>query len=116
MKLWYFRAKFETIVLGRLVSVFTPHVSASEPGGVSNVPFVTIIPERDRSSYFVVHRDGETVEGSQGVSVPLGYDEDKRELGDLITLKGFFDGGHDLDGVKILVCVKSVGRRKKGAV
>jgi hypothetical protein len=31
----------------------------------------------------------------------------------LMTLKSFTDGGYDIDDPKLLVCVKSIGARKK---
>ncbi len=43
---------------------------------------------------------------------PLGY-KDGKQLDGLITLKNFMDGGHEVASGKVLVCVKSIGGRKK---
>jgi len=43
---------------------------------------------------------------------PLGYKDDE-QLDGLITLKNFVDGGHEVAAGKVLVCVKSIGGRKK---
>ena len=43
---------------------------------------------------------------------PLGYEEGK-QLAGLMTLKNFVEGGHEVVDGKILVCVKSIGGRKK---
>ena len=43
---------------------------------------------------------------------PLGY-RDGAQLAGLMTVKSFVDGGYDAAGRKILVCVKSIGARKK---
>lgn len=43
--------------------------------------------------------------------MPLGY-RDRKQLDGLITLKNFIEGGHEVPGGKVLVCVKSIGARK----
>ena len=43
---------------------------------------------------------------------PLGY-RDSKELDGLITLKCYIEGGHELADGKILVCVKSIGVKRK---
>ena len=43
---------------------------------------------------------------------PLGY-RDGKQLDGLITLKNYVDGGYDVKKAKVMVCVKSVGGRKK---
>lgn len=43
---------------------------------------------------------------------PLGYGRDK-QLPGLMTLMGFVEGGHDIATAKVLLCVKSIGGRKK---
>lgn len=43
---------------------------------------------------------------------PLGYREGN-PLAGLMTLKNFVDGGYDVIDGRMLVCVKSVGARKK---
>lgn len=46
---------------------------------------------------------------------PLGYCEGQ-PLAGLMTLKSFVDGGYDIIDGRMLVCVKSVGARKKGSI
>jgi hypothetical protein len=102
-----------SIRLGQLVSVWAPHVSSGEYGTLStaNAPlFVSIFPERDRTCHFMIHETSD-----QGVlcKTPLGY-RDGQQLGNLMTLSGFLEGGYDVRDGKILVVVKSIGARKKG--
>jgi hypothetical protein len=53
----------------------------------------------------------------QGVlcKTPLGYREGQ-PLAGLMTLKNFVDGGYDIVDGRMLVCVKSVGARKKSSI
>ena len=100
------------IRLGLLVSIWTPHVSNAESGSltVQDASLVTsIFPERDNSCYFMVQERSD-----EGVmcKTPSGYREGK-QLDGLMTLKNFIDGGHEVADGKILVCVKSIGGRKK---
>lgn len=44
---------------------------------------------------------------------PLDYRQNVPLVG-LMTLKSFVDGGYDIEHAKILVCVKSLGPKKKG--
>lgn len=68
----------------------------------------SIFPERDNSCYFLVQ---ESDDGTL-CKMPLGYKENK-ELEGLMTLKNFIEGGYDVDDGKILVCVKSIGTKRK---
>ena len=43
---------------------------------------------------------------------PLGY-QPMKELSHLFTLKGFIHGGHEVADGKIMVCVKSIGGKRK---
>ena len=43
---------------------------------------------------------------------PLGY-RDGKQMDRLMMLKNFIEGGYELADGKILVCVKSIGGRKK---
>ncbi len=111
MKLWYAKVDYN-LRLGSLVSICTPHVSNAESNSltVRGASLVTsIFPERDNSCYFMVQE-----ESDEGVmcKTPLGY-RDGSQLDGLVTLKSFIEGGHELPDAKILVCVKSIGARKK---
>ena len=113
MKLWYAKVDY-FLRLGLLVSIWTPHISHldPEPGSltVRHPSLVTsIFPERDNTCYILVQEKSD-----EGVmcKTPLGY-RDSSQLDGLITLKSFIEGGHELADGKILVCVKSIGARKK---
>ena len=111
VKLWYAKVDYN-LHLGVLVSIWTPHISNAETGSltVRDAALVTsIFPERDNSCYFMVQEQSD-----EGVvcKTPLGY-RDSKQLDGLMTLKGFIEGGHELADGKILVCVKSIGGRKK---
>lgn len=45
--------------------------------------------------------------------LPLDYSKGEQLTG-LITLLKYIEGGHELADVKIQVCVKSIGAKKKG--
>ena len=94
------------------MSVWTPHVSNAESNSLilQHTSLVTsIFPERDNSCYFLVQEKSD-----EGIlcKTPLGYKSGK-QLDGLITLKNFMDGGHEIAAKKVLVCVKSIGGRKK---
>lgn len=102
------------LLLGHLVSIWTPHVSEVKPDSSSLTPqasslVTSIFPERDKSCYFMVQDSSD-----EGVlcKTPLGY-EDNNQLAGLITLKNYINGGHEVHDAKILVCVKSIGGRKR---
>jgi hypothetical protein len=98
--------------LGQLVSIWTPHVSDGEHCSLAcaQVPlFTSIFPERDHSCHFMLHENSD-----KGIQCkrPLGL-EKHQALSGLMTLKNFVDGGYDVMEGRILVCVKSIGARKK---
>ncbi|KAL8718052.1 MAG: hypothetical protein Q9225_004773 [Loekoesia sp. 1 TL-2023] len=115
IRLWYAEVDYQ-LRLGQLVSLWTSHVSIVESagGGPSTLhtpTFVTsIFPERDNGCCFMTQADKD-----QGTLFkrPLSYSSG-RELTGLITLKNFIEGGHEIGNGKVLVCVKSIGGRKKG--
>ena len=111
VKVWYANIEYQ-LRLGHLVSIWTPHISNTEPGSMTlqDASLVTsIFPERDNTCYFMIQEKSD-----EGVlcKTPLGY-RDGKQLGGLITLKNFVDDGHEITDSKVLVCVKSIGGRKK---
>ena len=98
--------------LGQLVSVWTPHVSNAESSSIvlpySNL-VTSIFPERDSTCYFKIEDESNN---DMLCKMPLGYKEGK-QLEGLMTLKSFAEDGCDVINGKILVCVKSLGSRKK---
>lgn len=111
MKLWYANTDYN-LRLDHLVSVWTTHVSNADSSAftVQTAALVTsIFPERDRSCHLVIHEQSD-----EGVlcKTPLGYKEG-HALRTLMTVKNFAEGGSDVKDGMILVCVKSIGARKK---
>lgn len=111
VKLWYAAVDYN-LRLGLLVSIWTPHLSNAESSSltVQDGSLVTsIFPERDNSCYLMVQEQSD-----EGVmcKTPLGY-RDGKQLDRLMALKNFIEGGHELTDATILVCVKSIGGRKK---
>lgn len=111
MKLWYAMVDYD-LHLGLLVSVYTPHVSNAESSSLTVQDaslFTSVFPERDNSCYLMVQERSD-----EGVmcKTPLGY-RDGKQLDGLMALRSFLEGGHELAQAKILVCVKSIGGRKK---
>jgi hypothetical protein len=98
--------------LGQLISVWTPHISSGENGTLapSSAPlFTSVFPERDRNCHLMVHEHSD-----EGVlcKTPIGYRRGQ-PLPGLMTLQNFVNGGYDVADGRILVCVKSIGARKK---
>ena len=111
MKLWYAKVDYK-LRLGHLISIRTPHISNAESSSLilQDASLVTsIFPERDNSCYFMVQENSD-----EGVlcKTPLGY-RDGKQLDGLITLKDYIGGGHEVPGARVLVCVKSIGSRRK---
>ena len=69
----------------------------------------SIFPERDNGCCFMVQEQSD-----EGVlcKTPLGY-KDGKQLDSLMTLQNFVDGGHEVAGGRILVCLKSIGQKKR---
>ncbi|KAK4993460.1 hypothetical protein LTR50_000390 [Elasticomyces elasticus] len=111
VRIWYAKLNLK-LRLGSLVTVWTTHVSNGDGStlSASSAPlFVSVFPERDRSSYFMIHENSD-----DGIlcKSPLGYRE-SQSLGGLMTLKNFVNGGFDVSEARILVIVKSIGARKR---
>lgn len=112
VRLWYANTIYQ-IRLGQLVTLWTVHVSnSSEYNSLapSTAPlFTSIFPEGERHCWFMVHENSD-----DGTQLKRPFDcKDGKALPGLMTLKSFTDGGYDIDDPKLLVCVKSVGARKK---
>lgn len=111
VRLWYANITYN-VRLGQLVTVYTVHVSRGEQASLAPTAaplFTSIFPERERSTHIMIHESGDT--GAM-CKRPFGC-KDTRALPGLMTLKNFNNGGYDVDNVKVLVCVKSIGARKK---
>ncbi|KAL1797728.1 hypothetical protein ACET3X_004334 [Alternaria dauci] len=112
VRIWYNNTQYR-LKLGQLLSVWTTHISnSSEFNSLApnTAPmFTTIFPEGDRNCHVMVHENSD--DGTR-FKRPYGIRDDKVLTG-LMTLKSFTDGGYDVDEPKLLVCVKSIGARKK---
>ena len=69
----------------------------------------SIFPERDNSCYLLLQ---ETSDEGVLCKRPLDY-RDGKPLPGLMTLKNYVEGGHEVKNAKVLLCVKSIGGRKK---
>lgn len=112
VRLWYANTAYK-LRLGHLVTVWTVHVSNnSEYNSLapSTAPlFTSIFPEGERNCHFMIHENSD-----DGTRFKRPFDcRDSRSLPGLMTLKSFADGGYDVDEPKLLVCVKSIGARKR---
>ncbi|KAF1971037.1 hypothetical protein BU23DRAFT_537230 [Bimuria novae-zelandiae CBS 107.79] len=112
VRLWYAKSMY-SLKLGQLVTIWTVHISQGD-GQVGLAPsaaplFTTMFPEGERNCHFMVHERND-----DGVMFtrPFGA-RDSQVLPGLMTLRNFTDGGFDVDDCKLLVCVKSIGARKK---
>jgi hypothetical protein len=112
VRLWYANAEYR-LRLGQLITVWTVHVSnSSEHNALApdSAPlFTTIFPEGERHCHFMVHENSD--DGTQ-FKRPFNCKDPRAPLG-LMTLRSFTDGGYDVDEPKLLVCVKSIGARKR---
>lgn len=123
-------AYYPLLRLGSLATVWTTHItpfvatenesassfSASSPSSMLRL-YTSIFPERERGSHVQIHADENAENGlrcrkplSTGSSGVDGVDVGK----DLMTLAAFANGGYRAADAKVLVCVKSVGVKKKG--
>jgi hypothetical protein len=107
----YFANKPYTLKLGLLATIWTPYVgyicTTNNNFAVRSVPNTTsIFPGREASVHIVMHqKSGDTC------YTPLEYSIGK-PLPGLMTVKSFLDGGNEILGAKILVCVKSINPQK----
>ena len=98
--------------LGHLVSIWTPHISKADATSLSaqrSLIITSIFPERDNSCYLLLQENSD-----EGVlcKSPLGQRVGK-PLPGLMTLKHYVESGHEVRDAKVLLCVKSIGGKKK---
>lgn len=112
VRLWYADADYK-LRLGQLITVWTVHISNSSEHNAlapNSAPlFTTIFPEGEKHCYLMMHENSD--DGTQ-LKRPFNC-RDSRALPGLMTLRSFTDGGFDVDEPKLLVCVKSIGARKR---
>ncbi|RFU33351.1 Acting on ester bonds protein, partial [Scytalidium lignicola] len=110
----YFAQKPYSFKLGQLVSIWTAFVSDSTKSGGGPIPGVlvcaNIFPGRVTSDHIIIHTGSI---GEETCRTPLLYSKETFLQG-LMTLDSFIKSGFDdIPDVKLLVCVKSIGPRKK---
>lgn len=112
VRLWYANVEYK-LRLGQLVSVWTVHISSSSEHNAlapNSAPvFTSIFPEGERHCRLMVHENSDNANRFKN---PFNC-EDLSTLPGSMTLKSFTDGGYDVDEPKLLVCVKSIGSRKR---
>lgn len=112
VRLWYANVKYE-FRLGQLITVWTVHISKSSEHNAlapNSAPlYTTIFPEGERNCHLLVHENSDN--GTQ-FRRPFNCGEFKALPG-LMTLRTFTDGGYDVDEPRLLVCVKSIGAKKR---
>ncbi|KAA8564859.1 hypothetical protein EYC84_010630 [Monilinia fructicola] len=110
----YFGHQSYPLKLGQLLSIWTAFISdASKADGASTTGILVcanLFPGRNTSDHIMIH----THSGASDICrIPLGYTKGE-PLAGLMTIEAYLRGGHDgVIGVKLLVCVKSIGARKK---
>lgn len=110
--MWYVDARYQ-VRLGQIVTVWTVHVSHGEQASLapSTAPlFTSIFPEREQSCHLEIQKNGD--DGTMYKN-PYGYNNGTEPMPGLMTLKNFTEGGYGVDDCKLLVCVKSIGAKKR---
>jgi hypothetical protein len=110
----YFATKAYALKLGHVLSVWTAFISDASKSGTAFIPSVLVnanlFPGRVTSDHIMIHTNS-SIDGI--CRVPLDYRRGQPLQG-LMTLDSYTSSGHDgVVGAKILVCVKSIGARKK---
>ncbi|RDW82910.1 hypothetical protein BP5796_04401 [Coleophoma crateriformis] len=112
----YFAAKPYPFKLGQLLTIWTAFIAdASKADSNHAVTSMTanMFPARVTSDHIMVHTPSTTLDISDTCRRPLACTP-HGPLPGLMSLESYLTTGHDgVTGVKILVCVKSIGARKK---
>ena len=110
----YFANRSFPLKLGQLLSIWTAFISDTSKAETTPIaPVATmanLFPGRNTADHVMIH----THQGTEAVCrVPLEY-EKGQSLPGLMTLESYIGGGHDgVVGAKILVCLKSIGAKKR---
>jgi len=110
----YFAQKPYPLKLGHLVSIWTAFISDISKGdaiaSAGVLVCANLFPGRNTSDHIMIHTTG----GTAGIChIPIDYRK-SQPLPGLMTLHNYVAGGNDgVNGAKILVCVKSIGAKRK---
>lgn len=113
IKLYFARDQYP-IRLGQVLSIWTAFVSDASKADIPAIPtvivYANLFPGRVTSDHVIIHTNSST---DSICRVPLDYQKGQ-PLSSLMTLDSYINTGHDgVVGAKILVCVKSIGAKKK---
>jgi hypothetical protein len=111
----YFAQTPYPLILGQLLTVWTVFVSDTSKSDVPHNPSVLVhanlFPGRVTSDHVMLHTNASSSDSI--CRTPLEYKKG-HPLPGLMTLDSYLSSGHDgVSGAKILVCVKSIGGKKK---
>ncbi|KAF6826749.1 nucleic acid-binding protein [Colletotrichum plurivorum] len=107
------------LIIGQLVTVWaswTGAASNSQQGGIPFVSLYTPVNPIDVGTKQFIQFVPETPDAQSQCRVPLEYESNgpnPKPLPGLMTLGQYLKTGHDTRGSRILVCVKSIGSRKR---
>lgn len=112
----YFAHNSYPLKLGYLISIWTAFITDTSKGDAATVAGVIVcanlFPGRVTSDHIILH----TTQGTTGSPIchtPINYRKGQ-PLPGLMALDSYLGGGHDgVHDVKLLVCVKSIGAKKK---
>jgi hypothetical protein len=113
IKLYFARNPYP-LKLGQLLSIWTVFISDTTKMDTPQIPSVIVhanlFPGRVTSDHVMIHTNAS---GDGICRTPLEYRKGQ-PLPGLMTLDSYLSSGHDgVTGAKILVCVKSIGGKKK---
>lgn len=107
------------LIIGQLVTVWASWAGAASNAQQGGIPFVTLytpINPTDVGTKQFIQFVPETPTTQNQCRVPLEYDSNghnPKPLPGLMTLGQYLKTGHDTRGSRIIVCVKSIGSRKR---
>ncbi|KAL2877358.1 hypothetical protein SGCOL_007297 [Colletotrichum sp. CLE4] len=107
------------LVIGQLVTIWATWVGSTGGSHHASMPYVTTytpINPVDVGTRQFIQFLPDTVENQQLYRTPLECDQGKQDpkpLPGLMTLCQYLKTGHDTAGARIIVCVKSIGSRKR---
>ncbi|KAH8601721.1 hypothetical protein B0O99DRAFT_713739 [Bisporella sp. PMI_857] len=110
----YFSSNRYSLKVGQLLSIWTTFISdpsKTEAAVIKGIEvYANIFPGRVTSDHLMIHNNTST---DSACRIPLGYRKEQ-PLAGLMTLASYIGGGHDgVTDAKILVCVKSIGAKKR---
>lgn len=113
IKLYFSHTQYP-LKLGQLLTIWTVFISDSAKAGSTAISgvinYANLYPGRVSSDHIMIHTTAST---ALLCRTPLDYRKGTPLLG-LMTLETFLGSGHDgVVGARLLVCVKSIGARKR---